>query len=91
MMRLSTYQSASRPTVFVTVATVEARAVIAMVNELAKLDLYVVRANYVASDAPCDARFRELVYTRIAKIGYAVHGFEQAAGRRTARHRTSKG
>ena len=80
---MSTYQSVPRPDLFVTVRAVEARSVIAMVEELAALDLHVVRANYEASDAPSDASFRELVYTRIAKIGYAVHAFERAAGRRT--------
>lgn len=85
-MRLSTYQSTPRPTLFVTVATVEARSVIAMVDELATLDLHVVRENYEASDAPRDASFRDLVSARIAEVGYAMHGFERAVGRRTARH-----
>jgi hypothetical protein len=80
-MRLNTYQSGHRPHLFVTIATVEANAIIAIVEGLSTLGLHVVRANYAMPDDFRDTRFSQLVAAGIAKDGYAVHGFERAVGR----------
>jgi len=77
-MNLDTYESAALLDVFVTLPTVEARSMIALVDKLAALKLRLVRGSYtLASDAATGA-FRELVMTEIAACGYAVHGFDLA-------------
>jgi hypothetical protein len=80
-MRLSTYESGTIPGVFVTVPSTEAQFVIAMVDQLSALRLRPFRTDYTISE---DAHFLELVTTRIADNGYAVHGFDIAVGRGNA-------
>src|SRR5687768_9297648 len=77
-MRLNTYQSSHRPHLFVTLSTVEAQSVIAVVEALSMLALRVVRSDYAVPEDIRDTRFRELVFAGIAKDGYAIHGFEHA-------------
>jgi len=85
-MRFSTYESGVIPDVFVTLPSSEARFVIAMVDRLSALQLRLFRGDYTISAQPDDLQFLELVTTRVAQDGYALHGFEIAVGRGDARN-----
>jgi hypothetical protein len=80
-MHLNTYESAAIPDVFVTLPSNEAPFVIAMVDTLTAMQLRLFRGDYTVSGEPADLEFLELVTTRIADKGYALHGFDLAVGR----------
>ena len=81
-MQLNTYQSAADPEVYVTLPSVEAAAIFAIVQELAPMHLAPIRCGYTLSDTLCDTTFKELVTFEIAANGYAVHGRDAAFAQR---------
>jgi hypothetical protein len=80
-MELNTYQSRTSPDVYVTMPTVEAAAIIALVDGLAPLSLTPVRCGYRLSGEARDRAFLEKITLEIAAIGYAVHRFDSALQR----------
>lgn len=72
-MKLSTYQSSSIPGMFVTLPSAEASATIGIVDQLARLELSIVRQGYelpAFDPSPISGR----VMAEIAQTGYAMHG-----------------
>ena len=67
------------PHVYVTMPTVEAAAIFALVDSLAPLRLAPVRCGYTLSGDARDEPFLEEVTLGIGAIGYAVHGFDSGS------------
>jgi hypothetical protein len=79
-VELNTYQSRTRPSVYVTMRAVEAARIVTLVDRLAALQLTPVRCGYRLSARVRDRPFLEKVMREIVAIGYAVHRFHSALG-----------